>query len=221
MINILIVEDDPNIAKTIEVTVAIVGYGCEVCPDGKHAVDAVKSGRFDLVLLDVMLPGLDGFEVIEKIRYTKIPVIFLTAMGDVTDKIKGLRMGAEDYIVKPFEAMELLARIEVVLRRFDKGISVLCYKDITVDVNKHMVEKNGRGIDLTPKEFDVLVLFLQNQDIAISRERLLASVWGYDFEGESRTVDIHIQQIRKKLGLKESLVTIPKLGYRLDSEDER
>lgn len=218
MINILVVEDDEHIAKSIEMTVSMVGYGCTVCDNGSDAVELIKSGKLDLILLDVMLPGLSGFEVIDRIHYTGIPVIFLTAMGDVTDKIKGLRMGAEDYIVKPFEAMELLARIEVVLRRFRKGEEVLRYKDITVDVDGHVVKKDRTVIDLTPKEFDVLVFFMRHQDIAVSRDRLLAAVWGYEFEGESRTVDIHIQQIRKKLGLKEKLVTIPKLGYRLESE---
>ena len=218
MVHILIVEDDPNIAKSIEVTTSIVGYQCDRCADGLTAVKKVNSGDYDIVLLDVMLPGLNGFEVIERIRNSGTPVIFLTALGDVTDKIKGLRMGAEDYIVKPFEAMELLARIEVVLRRFKKDADILYYRNVVVDVDKHTVTQNGISIDLTPKEFDVLVFFLRNQNLAISRDRLLASVWGYEFEGESRTVDIHIQQIRKKLNLKQYLVTIPKLGYRLDSE---
>lgn len=218
MIHILIVEDDPNIAKSIEVTTSIVGYHCDHCADGLAAVEMVMAGDYDIVLLDIMLPGLNGFEVIERIRSNGTPVIFLTAMGDVTDKIKGLRMGAEDYIVKPFEVMELLARIEVVLRRFKKDSDILYFKDITVDVDKHTVMQSGVAVDLTPKEFDVLVFFLRNQNLAISRDRLLASVWGYEFEGESRTVDIHIQQIRKKLNLKKNLVTIPKLGYRLESE---
>ena len=218
MIKILIVEDDPNIAKSIEVTTSIVGYHCDHCADGMMAVEMAMTGSYDIVLLDIMLPVLNGFEVIERIRNSGTPVIFLTAMGNVTDKIKGLRMGAEDYIVKPFEAMELLARIEVVLRRFKKESDVLYYKDIVVDVDKHTVTQNGVSVDLTPKEFDVFCFFLRNQDLAITRERLLASVWGYEFEGESRTVDIHIQQIRKKLNLKKCLVTIPKLGYRLDSE---
>ena len=217
MINILIVEDDVNIAKSIEVTVSIVGYGSEICSDGKSAVDAVKSGKFDLVLLDVMLPEMNGFEVLEHIKSSGIPVIFLTALGDVAEKIKGLRLGAEDYIVKPFEAMELIARIEVVLRRFDKSENTLCYGNINVDVNKHTVLMGGKSVDLTPKEFALFVFFVQNIDIAISRERLLSAVWGYEFEGESRTVDIHVQQIRKKLNLKNHLITIPKLGYRLES----
>lgn len=219
MINILIVEDDPNIAKSIEVTVSIVGYGCEIRSDGKSAVEAVKSGSFDLVLLDVMLPEMDGFEVLGNIKNSGVPVIFLTALGDVSDKIKGLRLGAEDYIVKPFEAMELLARIEVVLRRFDKSSKELKYLDIEINIDKHTVLKSGKPVDLTPKEFSLLVFFVQNIDIAISRERLLSAVWGYEFAGESRTVDIHVQQIRKKLGLREHLRTIPKLGYRLEGQN--
>ncbi len=216
MTKILIVEDDENIAKTIKATLSVVGYEGHICHNGNDAVDLIKSGTWDLVLLDVMLPGINGFEVMEQVSNCGTPVIFLTAMQNVLDKVNGLRLGAEDYIVKPFEALELLARIEVVLRRRDKLSPILHYGDITADISRHTVNKNGKSIALTPKEFDVLVFFLQNIDVAVPRERLLASVWGYEFEGESRTVDIHIQQIRKKLSLHDHLVTIPKLGYRLD-----
>lgn len=219
MTRICIVEDDGNIAKMIAASLSIVGYEYEICPDGALAVDTILEGRFDLVLLDIMLPGLDGFSVLEKIRSREIPVIFLTARQDVADKVRGLRLGAEDYIVKPFEAVELLARIEVVLRRGNKGRSLLQYEEITVDIDKHIAWKNGSSIALTPKEFDVLVLFLQNVDVALTRERLLASVWGYEFQGESRTVDTHVQQVRRKMGLRNRLVTIPKLGYRLESRN--
>ena len=173
-------------------------------------------GGYDLVLLDIMLPGEDGFSVMEQVRHKETPVIFLTALQDVSDKVKGLRLGAEDYIVKPFEAVELLARIEVVLRRVHKSNSLLTYDDIAVDVDRHTVTKGGTAITLTPREFELLVFFMQNVDIALTRERLLASVWGYRFEGESRTVDIHVQQLRRKMGLKGKLITIPKLGYRLE-----
>lgn len=217
MIRILIVEDDAHIAKMIEATLSIGGYESLICEDGLRAVELIQSRKFDLVLLDVMLPGMDGFEVIRKIQGGETPVIFLTALQDVADKVKGLRLGAEDYIVKPFEAVELLARIEVVLRRSHKGRTVLKYKDIVVSIDEHQVKKGGMNIPLTPKEFDVLVFFLQNQDIVLTRERLLTSVWGYGFAGETRTVDIHVQQVRKKMGLKENLITIPKLGYRLES----
>ena len=196
MIRILIVEDDPNIAKTITATLAVVGYGSDLCENGEEAVRLCAQNSYDLVLLDVMLPGMDGFSVMEQIRYREIPVIFLTAKQNVSDKVQGLRLGAEDYIVKPFEALELLARIEVVLRRFHRNASVLKYGDIAVDLEKHTVQKGGSEVSLTPKEFDILVFFLQNKDVAISRERLLATVWGYEFQGETRTVDIHIQQLR-------------------------
>ena len=176
-----------------------------------------SAASWDVVLLDVMLPTMDGFEVMRRIAHCGVSVIFLTAMQNVLDKVNGLKLGAEDYIVKPFEALELLARIEVVLRRTGKLSTELCYGDIRVDTAAQTVAKGAKSVPLTPKEFDVLVFFLRNQDIAVTRERLLGAVWGYEFEGESRTVDIHIQQIRKKLGLHDCLVTIPKLGYRLES----
>ena len=219
MIKILIVEDDENIAKMIEAVLSIGGYEGIVCDDGEQARKRLLTENFDLALLDVMLPGLDGFEILEGLNGRDVPVIFLTARQDVADKVRGLRLGAEDYIVKPFEAVELLARIEVVLRRANKTSSVLCYEDITVDIQKHRVTKKGEEVSLTPREFDVLVFFLQHIDIALTRERLLSAVWDYSFEGESRTVDIHVQQVRRKLGLQGRLVTIPKLGWRLERQE--
>ena len=216
MTRILIVEDDENIARTIAATVSVAGYEYAICRDGAAAVAEIREGGWDLVLLDVMLPGMDGFEIMERVRDTGVSVIFLTAMQNLMDKVNGLKLGAEDYIVKPFEALELLARIEVVLRRRGKLSPRITYGDIVVDTAKHTVERGGAPVALTPKEFDVLVYFLRNQDVAIPRERLLATVWGYEFAGESRTVDIHVQQIRKKLRLHENLITIPKLGYRLE-----
>lgn len=220
MINILIIEDDVNIAKMIKATLSIVNYNGTCCYDGKSGMEEALRGIYDIVLLDVMLPGMNGFEVMEQIRNCGTPVIFLTAMQDVADKVKGLRLGAEDYIVKPFEALELLARIDVVLRRSNKTQDTITYGDISVDISSHIVTCGNDNIQLTPKEFDVLVYFLQHQDIAVSRERLLSTIWGYEFEGESRTVDIHVQQVRRKLNLKEKLITIPKLGYRLESQDK-
>lgn len=216
MAKILIVEDDVNIAKMLDVTLSIGGYESERCDNGKKAVDLVTSQSYDLVLLDVMLPDMDGFKVIEYIDKEETAVIFLTALQDVMDKVKGLKLGAEDYIVKPFETVELLARIEVVLRRKHKSNNTIHYGDITMNIDEHTVKKGDDYVSLTPKEFDILAFFLQNQDIALTRERLLATVWGYEFMGETRTVDIHVQQIRKKMGLHNKLVTIPKLGYRLE-----
>ena len=216
MAKILIVEDDVNIAKMLEVTLSIGGYESERCDNGKKAVDLVTSQSYGLVLLDVMLPDMDGFKVIEYIDKEETAVIFLTALQDVMDKVKGLKLGAEDYIVKPFETVELLARIEVVLRRKHKSNNTIHYGDITMNIDEHTVKKGDDYVSLTPKEFDILAFFLQNQDIALTRERLLATVWGYEFMGETRTVDIHVQQKKKKMGLHNKLVTIPKLGYRLE-----
>ncbi len=217
MIKILIVEDDENIVKMLEATVSIAGYESEVCNDGKTAIEKINDNEYDLVLLDVMLPNFNGFQVMEYIDSEKTPVIFLTALQDVTDKVKGLKLGAEDYIVKPFEAVELLARIEVILRRKHKNKTILKYGDIVVDISKHTIKKQGKEITLTPKEFELIVFFMQNLDIALTRERLLSAVWGYEYMGETRTVDTHVQQIRKKLSLQDSLITVPKLGYRLES----
>ena len=218
MIQILIVEDDENISKMLAATLSIGGYGYAQCGDGLEAVERITAGTYDLILLDVMLPGADGFAVLDTIRARgcETPVIFLTALGAVADKVKGLRGGAEDYIVKPFEAVELLARIEVVLRRAGKSEMRLRYGDIRVDIERHTVTKAGVPIVLTPKEFDVLVFFMRNIDVAITREQLLSNIWEYNYTGESRTVDIHVQQVRRKLGLQGKLITIPKLGYRLE-----
>lgn len=219
MINILIIEDDENIAKVIKATLQMVNYDSFCCYDGKSGMAEAVKGGYDVILLDIMLPEMNGFEVMERIKDCGVPVIFLTAMQDVTDKVRGLRLGAEDYIVKPFEALELLARIDVVLRRSNKTQNILNYEDIVVDISRHIITQGGKPVQLTPKEFDVLVYFLQHPDIAVTRECLLSNIWGYEFAGESRTVDIHVQQLRRKLNLKDKLITISKLGYRLDSQE--
>ena len=205
---ILIVEDDSNIAKYIQACLTIGGYDSEICSDGLSAVERACGGGFDLILLDVMLPGLDGFQVMESVKDSGVPVIYLTAVQDVAHKVQGLKSGAEDYIVKPFEALELL-------KRHHKAETVLAYGDITLDAERHTVEKGGQAVALSPKEFDVLVFFIRHQDIVISRERLLSAVWDYAFEGETRTVDTHVQQVRRKLGLQGRLVTVPTYGYKL------
>lgn len=213
--NIIIVEDDAHIAKYIQACLAVGDYKSEICSDGLSAVDRIGKGGCDLILLDVMLPGLNGFEVMERVKEFGIPVIYLTAVQDVSEKVKGLKSGAEDYIVKPFEALELLARIELVLKRYHKAETMYTYGDITLDTEKHIVEKEGKPVSLSPKEFDVLAFFIQHQDIVISRERLLSAVWNYAYEGETRTVDTHVQQVRRKLQLQGLLVTVPTYGYKL------
>lgn len=217
MIRILTVEDDENIAKSIKAILSTGNYYCDICYDGNAAVDVIIKGNYDLILLDVMLPGKDGFEIIEEIRGREVPVIFLTAKSDVNDKVRGLRSGADDYIAKPFEAIELLARVEAVLRRAHKNENVLKFRNIVADLDGRQVTLDGKPVTLTPREFSLLVFFMQNVNMAISREQLLSAVWGYSYMGENRTVDVHINLLRKKLGLHGALVTIPKVGYRLES----
>ena len=218
MPKILIVEDDQTISKLIAASLSISGYESVPCFDGNEAVHMVSNEEFDLILLDIMLPGLDGFQVMEKIRETGTPVIFLTAMGDVSDRVKGLKSGAEDYIVKPFEPLELLARIEIVLRRFNREQKNLSFRDITVNMEERSVRRGSEIIDLTPKEYDLLVLFLKHQNVALSRDKILMDVWECSANIETRTVDNHVQRLRKKLGLEDCLKTVFKVGYRLEND---
>lgn len=219
MYNILVVEDDISIAKLIEVTLSMGNYSCEIVNNGLVAKEKIETEKYDLILLDVMLPGMDGFTLMEHIKPHKIPVIYITAKQEVVDRVKGLKLGAEDYILKPFEAMELLARIEVVLRRYHDGEENIVYGDIVIDEARHQVLLSGETISLTPKEFSVLVFFIKHQNIVVRKERLMAEIWGYDFMGETRTVDIHVQQVRRKMKLQEQLITIPKVGYCLNSQE--
>lgn len=219
MYNILVVEDDISIAKLIEVTLSMGNYSCEIMNNGLAAKEKIENEKYDLILLDVMLPGMDGFTLMEHIRPHKIPVIFITAKQEVVDRVRGLKLGAEDYILKPFEAMELLARIEVVLRRYNSDEEQIVYGDIRIDEGRHKVLLKGERVSLTPKEFAVLVFFIKHQNIVVRKERLMAEIWGYDFMGETRTVDTHVQQVRKKLKLQKQLVTIPKVGYCLNSSE--
>ena len=214
---ILVVEDDESIHKVIVKNLTAAGYAVLSCLDGEQAAKAIsRDTDFDLALLDVMLPGIDGFALLGILRHAEIPVIFLTAKNDVESKVRGLREGADDYIVKPFEVLELLVRIEKVLERTGKLRQVLEVGPLTINLLERSVRQNGEEIILKPMEFDLLVMLAKNKNIALSRERLLHGVWGVDYQGETRTVDVHIAQIRKKLGLNEQIRTISKLGYRLE-----
>ena len=163
-----------------------------------------------------MIPGIDGFSLIEKIKKHNIPVIFVTAKESVLDRVKGLRLGADDYIIKPFETIELLARIEVVLRRYNKNSHIIKFKNIEVDTNQRSVKLNDKEVYLTVKEYELLILLLQNKNIALSRDQILDRVCGFEYGGETRTVDIHIQRIREKLDLKNNIKTVFKVGYRFE-----
>ena len=220
MIHILIVEDERAISDLIRLNLTRAGYECTVAYDGKRAADILESRDFDLVLLDIMLPYINGYELMEYIRPLKMPVIFISAKGDLTDRIRGLTSGAEDYIIKPFEIVELLARVGIVLRRYNKLGQLLTFADIEADVENQTVTRAGKTVELAPKEFELLVFFMRNQNITLFREKIYEEIWGSEFPVESRTLDLHIQRIRKKLGLTEELKTVFKVGYRLEGKDK-
>lgn len=214
---ILVIEDDTAISDLICMNLTVAGY--EVLPvfDGDKVEEVLETeGNFDMALLDVMLPGKDGFELMDVMKARSIPVIYLTAKADVGSKIKGLRAGAEDYIVKPFEVLELLVRVEKVLERTGKQRDVIEIGDVAVCLSEHMVTKKGVQVSLKPLEYDLLVMLAKNKNVAFSRDQLLNQVWGSDYLGETRTIDVHIGQLRKKLGLSNVIKTIPKIGYRLE-----
>lgn len=214
---VLIVEDEISIAKMIAMNLKVAGYEVTMFHDGEEAAEAVREKHnYDIALLDVMLPGIDGFALLDVIRSYNIPVIFLTAKDDIGSKVQGLQGGAEDYIVKPFEMLELMVRMEKVLKRMSKLSDVICILDMEINLLEHTVRKNGKEILLKPMEFELLCVLARNKNIAISREELLRRVWGVDYMGETRTVDVHIGQLRKKLSLAEHIKTISKVGYRLE-----
>lgn len=216
MIKILIVDDEVKIRELLKLNLELAGYECILAQNGDEALSKIKQTRPDLILLDVMIPGKDGYEIFEMLREKEIPVIFLTAKDSTLDKVKGLRMGAEDYITKPFEALELLARIEVVLRRNHISNDIFLYNDVEIDFSKRMIKKEGNILELTSKEFELLEVLVKNKNLALSREKLLEKVWGYDYLGDTRTIDIHIQRLRKKLNWEDVIITVYKYGYRLE-----
>lgn len=214
---ILIVEDDHAISDAVALNMQFVGYEYAVFNDGKKAADSLADDHaFDLALLDIMLPGIDGFELFSYMEKYNIPVIYMTAKTDSASEIKGLRDGAEDYIVKPFDMLTLMVRIEKVLRRTGKLNTIYRVRDIEVNSETRIVMKSGAPVELQPMEFDVLLLLLKNKNLTVSREQLLSEVWGYDYIGESRAVDVKISAIRRKLDLGDAIKSIPKLGYRLE-----
>ncbi|NBI07486.1 response regulator [Senegalia massiliensis] len=216
MIKILIVEDEKPISDLIKISLMDEGYDCTCVYNGQEAADIIEEDSFDLILLDVMLPKINGYELIEYINFYDVPVIFLTAKSSVNDKVKGLKLGAEDYLTKPFNIMELLARIETVLRRYNKTAQYISFLDILIDIDARIVTKNEMQINLTTKEFDLLVLFARNKNRALYRSQIYSQVWGGEYMGDSRTVDLHVQRMRKKLSLENKIIPIYKIGYRLE-----
>lgn len=217
MIHILIVEDERPISNLIRLSLKKAGYDCTCAFDGTEAADILENRRFDLILLDVMLPEIDGFSLMEYIRPMEIPVIFLTAKNAVNDRVKGLELGAEDYLVKPFEIIELLARVNVVLRRYNKTAAEIRVGGLVIDTQAMLVSRDGETISLTPKEYELLLLFARNPGIALYRETIYERVWKEDFPYGSKTVDFHVQRLRKKLGWEDILHAVPKVGYRLEA----
>lgn len=216
MIKILIVEDEEPISDLIRMNLVKAGYRCVCAFDGNEAADRISQERFDLILLDIMLPGMNGYELLPYIKSLDIPVIFLTAMGTLDQRVHGLRAGADDYITKPFEIVELLARVETVLRRYHKTEDVLQVEDVTIDVPSRVVIQNGMQVMLTMKEFELLLLFARNRNIALYRETIYENVWESNYLGDSRTVDLHVQRLRKKLGWEDKIKSVYKVGYRLE-----
>ena len=214
---IIIVEDDPAIAETVALNLRYVGYEYMLFDDGQKAADYLSSDHsFDLALLDIMLPGIDGFELFSHMEKYNIPVIYMTAKTDSASEVKGLRDGAEDYIVKPFEVVTLLVRIEKVLARTGRLNQVYRYQDITLDTENRTITKAGAEVDLTPLEFDVFSILIKNKNRTVSRDRILNEIWGEDYFGDLRTVDVRVANLRKKLGFTDEIRTISKTGYRLE-----
>ena len=215
MAEILIVEDEPSINELIRRNLELAGHHCTQIFDGNEAITILAEKNFDLVILDIMLPGADGYEVLEQIQGT--PVILLTAKSELSDKLRGLNRGADDYITKPFQMLELAARVEALLRRTKKAEKYFELDNVRLDFERRLILVDGKPVDCTPKEYDLFDTLVKNRNIALSREKLLDLVWGYDFDGGTRTVDVHIQRLRAKLGLEGRIVTVYKLGYRLEA----
>ncbi len=217
MNKILIVEDEIAISDLIKLGLESQGYKCETANDGEIAANLIEQKEYDLVLLDIMLPKVDGFEVLEYIKQIQdIPVIFITAKAQTKDKIKGLKAGSDDYITKPFDMEELYARVEAVLRRYNKISENINIGNITINSVARTVKRDNNKVELTPKEFDLLMLLVQNKNTALYREIIFEKVWGEELEFETRTLDLHIQRLRKKLGWKDKIKTVYRIGYMLE-----
>jgi DNA-binding response OmpR family regulator len=214
---ILIVEDEKQMAMFIEMELRHEGYEVDIAYDGLTALQKVKKQTFDLIILDIMLPGLDGMEVCKEVRkFNKVPIIMLTAKSDIIDKVKGLDIGANDYITKPFAIEELLARIRVVQRNSTSKFDEVRFDDLVMNNKMHKVFRGDKIIQLTKKEYDLLEILLINQNIVLTREQLIEKVWGYDYEGDTNVVDVFIRYLRSKIDddfQKKIISTVRGVGY--------
>ena len=219
MSKILIVEDEKAISDLIKIELQNRGYILDTAQDGEIASNYIENNQYDLVLLDIMIPKVDGYELLKYIKQVEgTPTIFLTAKSQTKDKVVGLNEGADDYITKPFEIEELVARIEAVLRRYNKGNNTQVIGDVTINAVARTVKKNGQDVNLTPKEFDLLILLVQNKNFALYRETIFEKVWGEELEFETRTLDLHIQRLRKKLDWKDKIKTVFRIGYMFEEK---
>lgn len=216
MSKILIVEDEKNISKLIQDTLSLANYEFDCSFDGEDALKKMKENTYSLILLDIMLPKLDGFQIVEQMESKNVPIIFLSTKNDVSTIVKGLKSGGQDYITKPFEPLELLARIE--LRIENKEEKEYSFKNIKINKSARTVYKDNEIIYLAPKEYELFMLLIEEQNRVLTRDEILNKVWDINAQIETRTVDYHIQQLRKKLDLKENIITVNKIGYILKEE---
>lgn len=213
---ILIVEDDKSISDLLCMNLSVAGYHCDAAEDGKQAVQMIHGSSYDLAILDIMLPEIDGFALYEHMSTKGIPVIYLSAKTDIQSKVKGLRIGAEDYLTKPFEVLELLVRVEKVLKRNECSQNVYRMDNVAIHEKEHMVLLDGNPVELRPMEYSLLLMLVRHPNMVFSREQLLQEVWGDRYFGETRTVDNHIAILRKKLNWSEKIVTVHRVGYKLE-----
>lgn len=218
MNQILIIEDEQSIADMVKMCLTKNGYICEIANNGMTATEKIDEKRYDLILLDIMLPDIDGYDLIDYIKQFEIPVIFVTAKTSVPDRVKGLKLGAEDYVTKPFDLEELLARVETVLRRYNKTERILEVGKIKIDTLSRTVLLDGVLIPLPAKEYDLLLFLVRNKNIALYREVIFEQVWQEPYLGNTRTIDLHIQRLKRKLDLGDAIETIYKVGYKFRAE---
>ena len=217
---ILIAEDERPIADLIELTLTGAGYACEQANDGGTAADLIAEHDYELAVLDIMLPGIDGYELLGYLRSTGTPVIFVTARTSLQDRVRGLNLGADDYLTKPFEPLELVARVESVLRRAGRANVVLRAFGVELDPAAHTVSRDGRPVHLAPREFELLELLMRNRGLTLYREVLYERLWGDDESFDTRPLDLCIARLRRKLGWKDEIRTVFRVGYRLEKEED-
>jgi len=216
MYSILIIEDDDAIRELLEMNLSVSGYSCQSAANGYAVLDLLRDHSFDLAVVDIMLPGLDGYELMPYLKQAGIPVIYVSAKVEIADRVRGLRLGAEDYLIKPFSILELLVRIEKILDRHHPQSSSLQLGSVRIDPAEHQVWVDGTPVNLKPMEFALLLMLMKHPGVVFSREQLLSQVWGDEYFGETRTVDNHIAILRKKLNWSQQIVTVHRIGYKLE-----